>query len=180
METEKVIAVHLGRFAPYHLGHERTTRAMVEKYGIENSLVLIGSSNKFDERTPFTFEQRRDMVQRVFQDIQILDLPDVDPSKLKFEESTLDRWTHTVLDLQISLNARLKFCGGSNEDLEYLAPFFDTEILVDRSLPENQLSATEVREALIQGDTERLARILNPVNIQPVLAAFNQNKPQIS
>jgi nicotinamide mononucleotide adenylyltransferase len=179
METEKIISVHLGRFAPYHLGHEKTTREMINKYGQQNTLVLIGSSNKLDERTPFTFEQRREMIQRVFPDMQILGLPDVDTSKLKFDESTLETWTQTVLDLQKQLNARLRFCGGSREDLDYLAPHFETEVLIDRTIDGNQISATEVRKALHEKNLTTLSTILNPLNIEPVLTAFEQNKPKI-
>lgn len=173
--NNKVLATHLGRFAPYHLGHEKVTGAMIERHGVENCLVIVGSSNKFDIRTPFTFEQRRKLIQSVFPDIQIIDLPDIEESKLHFQPNTLDQWIKQVFELQSRLSRRLKFYTGSAEDVSYLTPHFETEVLVDRTIPENGSSATEVRQALLEDNNETLLRLVNPKLVDQTRDFFREN-----
>ncbi len=41
----KTLAVYCGRFNPVHAGHEAVINTMIEQFGIENIIVIIGSSN---------------------------------------------------------------------------------------------------------------------------------------
>ena len=114
----KVTGVQLGRVAPPHSGHEMIMREMLARHG-KDSLVMVGSSNVFNARTPFTFEQRRSLIRKIFPDIQIIGLPDIDRSRLLHSESTIPLWLEQIKAIQDGMNARFKFYGGSEEDLRF-------------------------------------------------------------
>ncbi len=157
-----ILAVQLGRFAPYHLGHQMVTEAMIQRHGIENCLIIIGSSNVLNDRTPFTFEQRKYFIQNIFQDIKIISIPDINPEVNQFEIKTLDTWLNEIEKLETKLEARFKFYGGSQEDLRYLSKVFETEVIVDRKSKGKNISATKVREAIIKKDIGSLINFVNP------------------
>ncbi len=54
--------VFLGRFAPFHLGHLASVKQMLVRHGRENSLLLIGSSNTIDDRTPWDYTLRKALI----------------------------------------------------------------------------------------------------------------------
>lgn len=55
--------LYIGRFQPFHKGHLSVIEFLFEKYGKENIVFAIGSSNKSHEfKNPFTFEERAEML----------------------------------------------------------------------------------------------------------------------
>lgn len=55
------VAVVIGRFQPFHVGHERVLKLAAQQ--ARRLIVLIGSSGRHPSpKNPFTFEQRRDMI----------------------------------------------------------------------------------------------------------------------
>ena len=59
--------IFIGRFQPLHLGHEHVIRQALEQ--AETVLVFVGSSNLARSvRNPFTFQERRQMIERTFAD----------------------------------------------------------------------------------------------------------------
>lgn len=178
METEiKEIGVQLGRFAPYHRGHEKLTQALIDRFGIENSLILAGSSNNFNwEKTPFTYEQRAEMIRAVFPNIKIEPLPDSQPQLATpdLAESSLDRWLKQIHDLQKEMRAKFVFVSASKSDIHFLEPHFETEILIDRN--GDGISATDVREQLITENRLALKEILHPEVTELALQFLEENK----
>jgi cytidyltransferase-like protein len=60
-------ALFIGRFQPFHLGHERVVRAGLAQ--VERVLLLIGSSNRArSTRDPWTFEEREHDSLRIFRE----------------------------------------------------------------------------------------------------------------
>ena len=69
------LLVFIGRFQPLHKGHERVIRKAFEKS--KNVLILIGSAETASSvRNPFSFEERREMIQAVFPDALIAGIND--------------------------------------------------------------------------------------------------------
>lgn len=72
----KTVGVVIGRFCPLHKGHMRLIEYTIEKYGLENSLVLIGSCNSnITLRTLFTYDDRRRWL-KYYPGLKICGIPD--------------------------------------------------------------------------------------------------------
>jgi nicotinamide-nucleotide adenylyltransferase len=69
------------RFRPVHLAHEALLEALVELAGPSGELVLgVGSSNRYDRRSPFTAAETRAMLRAVLGDrpgVTLVDVPDL-------------------------------------------------------------------------------------------------------
>ncbi len=138
-----MLHVYLGRFAPFHEGHKILLAKLIKEFGAVNCLVLIGSTNVLNERTPFTFKSRRKMLKKHFPDVRILPLPDIGGD---------EKWLDKLEDLEKNLGQKLVFYGGSLEDLKILSRRFETHVLVDRFTEGKGISATEIRKNLSSTD----------------------------
>ncbi len=90
LDDKKKIGM-IARWRPVHLGHQAIFRALCLSGG--DVLIGIGSSNRYNARNPFTFEETRDMIQLVlaeFSNYQISAVPDLDDGP---------RWRAMVKDL---------------------------------------------------------------------------------
>ncbi len=138
-----MLNVYLGRFAPFHEGHKILLTKLIKNFGVRNCLVLVGSTNVLNERTPFTFENRRKMIKKEFPAVKILPFPDIGSDEV---------WLDNIEELEKELGQKLIFYGGSSEDLKILARRFETHVLVDRFTKGKGISATEIRKKLISSD----------------------------
>lgn len=67
----------IGRFKPLHIGAEKLLKSACNKS--EFVMIGIGSSNKYNSRNPFTFEETKKMIDLVLKDFknyEILAVPD--------------------------------------------------------------------------------------------------------
>lgn len=157
----KNTAVFLGRFSPFQKGHMSVMDTMIKENGIKNCLVMIGSSNSYNSRTPFSYEQRKMMIRAYFPDVRIMPLPDIKPEKVFFDSNTNDQWLDNLKKIQNKLKTNFVFYGGGKEDLKILGERFETKVAVDRFCGQS-ISATEVREALNTDDMNKLNELLDP------------------
>ena len=90
-------ALFVGRFQPFHNGHLLVVQGMAKLCG--KIIIAIGSSQEKDtEKNPYSVSDRREMIQRALQavniipmkDVQIIDVPD---------QPKDDEWTKKVLGL---------------------------------------------------------------------------------
>lgn len=72
----KEISLFIGRFQPFHNGHLSVLKGMAK---ISDKIIIgIGSSNTHGTPDdPFTREERREMVQRALQEVNIIPMHDV-------------------------------------------------------------------------------------------------------
>lgn len=88
-------ALFVGRFQPFHNGHLDVIKEIINDPGIDKVKIAIGSSQEsFTQRNPFTFEERRLMIERHirdnftgtennrYSDISIYSLPDINRPKI--------------------------------------------------------------------------------------------------
>ncbi len=141
-----MLYVYLGRFSPFHEGHKMLLTKLINKFGIENCLVLIGSSNVLNERTPFKFETRKKMILKDFPDVKILPFADVDNDVV---------WLNNIKKLEKKLGQKFIFYGGSAKDLEVLSKGFETHVFIDRFTEGKGISGTQIRRSLISTDLDR-------------------------
>lgn len=83
------IVLFLGRFQPFHKGHLLALKKMHSKN--ETVLIGIGSSNKSNTfKNPFTFEERKQMIQAVLETEQlhcdIYPIPDTETHNLWIQQ----------------------------------------------------------------------------------------------
>lgn len=139
-----------------------TIDAMIKKFGIGNSIIMIGSSNSYTERTPYSFNERKKMIKTVYPDIKVVPIPDMQPYLPKFDGTTNDLWLNQIKKIEESMKVKFIFVGGSSKDLEVLALKFDTRVLIERKGRGHDISATAVRAALEKSDKLTLEKTLDP------------------
>lgn len=142
--------VFLGRFSPFHNGHKKVVDQMIAKYGLKKSLVMVGSSNVVNEKTPFTYKKRLKMIKSVFPDIKVLPIADVNND---------EDWLENISLIEKRLKTKFIFVGGSEKDLEVLSRKFPTEVVVDR-FDKKKISGTLVRGLIKNNETQALKEML--------------------
>jgi nicotinamide mononucleotide adenylyltransferase len=165
--------VLLGRFSPFHKGHQAEVEYMIEEHGIEKCLVMIGSSDSYNYRTPFTYEQRMTIIKAVYPEIKIIPLPDIKAKQIFFDGSTNQQWLASIKEIEKEMGVKFIFYGGSKEDLSVLSEAFETKIAVNRRKGHQEISATNVRRALDNHDDESLSRLLDP-KVIPLVKEYYQ------
>lgn len=162
--------VFVGRFNPIHLGHEAVIAKMLQQFGAENSLLILGSSNApFSLRNFFSAAERKKFIQIVFPDLAITGLSDF---------PTDAQWLTELDKLLLARKfdpAKTVFFGGCNADLAF---FLDAgrkcQILnrFDGTTP--TVSATQVRELL--SNDKSIKNFLNPLIASEVQEIFIQKQ----
>lgn len=105
-------ALFVGRFQPMHIGHLKAIKWILKKY--DKVIIIIGSSqDSFTEKNPFTFEERKKMIQNTLRSEQIqknkykiIGIPDVYDDK---------KWVNNILkkvkfDVVLTKNSWTKKC----------------------------------------------------------------------
>lgn len=130
--------VFLGRFQPMHNGHHQVIKEHREKY--DDFLVAIGSAGKKEERdNPLSFEERKDIIQSCFPDLEIVGIED----ESRDEEGN-QRWVQklverTEADAVISQNDLVK---------RLVKDHTDAELLEQELHDEKVYSGTEIRRRI--------------------------------
>ncbi len=86
----------VGRFQPFHNGHLMVVKGMVKTCG--KVIILVGSAQESrTERNPFTVAERREMIQRALQGVDIIPRYDVEIREIDDMESD-EEWTEAVIE----------------------------------------------------------------------------------
>lgn len=86
-------ALFVGRFQPFHLGHLKVIKWILEKY--DKIIIVIGSSQESNtEKNPFSVEERKEMINKTLkseniENYKIIEIPDVNDD---------DTWVKTILE----------------------------------------------------------------------------------
>jgi len=163
----KIIAVYCGRFNPIHKGHEMVIQEMINKFGIENSLIILGSANApFSLRHFFSYLERRNFIKTIFPEIKIVGLPDYDNNEMWLK--ALD----DIIDAVVPNSDReVVFFGGCEEDIDYfINDGRDCQIINRFNGRTPKISATEVRDCLIYGRS--LDDLINNIIIDEMRIIF--------
>jgi len=93
---EKPTCLFIGRFQPFHVGHLLVVKGMSKVCG--KIIIGIGSSEKkWTEKNPFTAEERRDMIQRALQGVDVIPTFDVNFVNLTDKDDDAE-WADHVLE----------------------------------------------------------------------------------
>lgn len=135
-------------------------------------LILVGSSNSISKRTPYTFEDRAEIIRVSFPSLEILPLPDGKPNLEYFDGSTNGMWLDNIENLAKNRNEEFVFYGGSKEDLAVLSERFETKVLVDRFVEGEDLSATKIRDLIANKEIEELKKYVDEKAIKLILEKY--------
>lgn len=166
MNTPSQKAVYIGRFNPLHLGHARVIDAMIQKYGVENCLLIVGSSNAdFSLRHFFSYHERKGFIKKAYPDLRIVGLPDYHHD---------GEWLAALDDILHAAGIdpkQVTFFGGCQEDIRF---FFDDNRVCEilNRFDGLKTSATEVRDALILG--KPLEGLVHPPLIPDIQSLFKE------
>lgn len=164
--------VYLGRFAPFHNGHKLLLGELVSRFGSESVLVMIGSTNTINRRTPYTYEDRKEILGVSFPNIEVLPLPDGKPNLVHFDGTTNEAWLDSIEEIARSREEEYVFYGGSTADLEVLAQRFRTEIIISREVL--NISATMIRSLIENNDLEKLVQLVDPNAVDIIISKFRK------
>jgi nicotinamide-nucleotide adenylyltransferase len=147
VETTRYAALGMvARWKPVHLGHAAVLRGLLAS--APRVLLGIGSSNRYDVRSPFTAAETRDMIRLVIGEapgVTILDVPDLGDGP---------RWRGMVADIFGALDAFVT-------DNPYVASLMRERYRVMRTVefvaPEDRVAidGTTVRRAMAKGEDWR-------------------------
>ncbi|MBI2085015.1 MAG: nicotinamide-nucleotide adenylyltransferase [Candidatus Aenigmarchaeota archaeon] len=141
-----MIALFVGRFQPFHLGHLHAIKKILEKY--DNILIAIGSANASRQRSnPFSFDERKKMAEvvlkeeNIFEGCKIVGLPDIPDDKKWAEE--IEKYD---FDVVVTGNDWTKKC--LEKDYKIAAPDF---------LEPEKYNATRIRNIIrLRGEWKHL------------------------
>lgn len=101
-------SLFIGRWQPFHEGHRR----LIMKS--KNPLIAIRDT-KIDSKNPYTYQQRKRMIRRVFPNIKIIKIPDISEVCFgrnvgyKIREIKLDKKTEAISATKIRKNDYLGY-----------------------------------------------------------------------
>lgn len=132
-------ALFIGRFQPFHLGHLKVIKWILEIY--DKIIIVIGSSQESNtDKNPFTAEERKEMINNTLkveniENYEIIGIPDVNDD---------DTWVKTVLEK------------ASFETVFSMNPWVDRcfkkfNIRVEGHLKFGDISASKIRELMNEG-----------------------------
>ena len=180
-----MLNIYIGKFQPFHLGHEYIINKMLDTYAIKNLIFICGSS--IDNLYPFTFEERKQMVINVLPKVKTLNLG----SRIYFLENIYNdnlwcknlyniicsEWQSIYETKQSNLDPSLvTIWSGSLDDISYLNEYHLTSLFEKRILERDKifdgLSATKIRESK---DKKFIKKYTNKLNHNMILKKLIKN-----
>lgn len=150
--TNKKVAIFIGRFQPFHLGHQHVVEKAYQSNKYKQIVFLLGSSEQArTPKNPFTFEERKKMISSTLDSLQIDNKEEIKVNILPIHDFIYDnqKWIAEVQnqissvvkeDDEIVLIGNIK-----DETSEYLKYFPQYETDFTAGLTKNKLSATDLR-----------------------------------
>ena len=142
------VGLFVGRFQPFHRGHESIVRKMLEE--CDKVIIAIGSAQAAStESNPFRYDYRRSMIQKVFPEYfnRIIILGITDRTNPCDDESWGEYLLNTIYQ-NINLKPDAIYQGIEAKHNHWFDSFDIHIVNIDRGLLE--VSATEIRKAILE------------------------------
>lgn len=166
---EGKFVVYVGRFNPVHLGHQAIINAIIESS--PRHLILVGScNNPVSYRHLFSFESRLNYLRTLCPQGSFAPLPDFPDNESWF--AAMD----SLIELAGGNPKHALYIGGSKEDIEFYGLFERETFIINRytghTLP---ISASEVRDALIENRLEDLSKLVDGKICKTLIEDFKKS-----
>lgn len=162
------IGVYLGRFQPLHNMHEHVIKQVIDDFGYENSILIIGSAHTQNEKNVYSLETRREMIKNVFpkfKNIYALDDYYDDIVWLNKFISILKEFDKDIVYSDVVI-----YCG-SYDDVSFFKKIPETSQFqfkcFNRDL--SAISATKIRNAINNNDIEYIKANVNIRNFNIIM-----------
>jgi cytidyltransferase-like protein len=151
----------VGRFQVFHLGHEQMIRKSIET--CDKTLVFIGSSQEsLTQKNPFSYDFRKEIISEIFSDeitsgiMKICPLQDIgvgnNGSWGNYVFSSAKKELGYYPDLLVSGKENRRVNWFEDEDIKI------SELYIPKSV---DISATKIRESIVNGDIELWKKYTN-------------------
>lgn len=177
------LLVFVGRFQPYHIGHEAVISDALER--ADKVMVLIGSSNRARSlRNPFTYDERIELISKVHPyevntgQLLLRPLPDVlynDEAWTSNVQRTVDRVVDDIAE-ELGHAPRIGLIGHAKDGTSYYLKLFPQWEAVDVEHEVGVFNATDIRSAYFQG-APVIPRDIVPEEVAEWLRAFMHTDP---
>jgi bifunctional NMN adenylyltransferase/nudix hydrolase len=170
------LAVFIGRFQPFHRGHERVVREGLAL--AHRVLVLVGSSNRQrSTRDPWTFDERKKLLLSAFSKeeqahIAVRPLPDAPYHENGWLASVQNAAAAELAQAGALSSAQVLLLGCVKDASSYYLKSFPQWTFITSDGP--PMDATDVRKALFAGDVERTEKMVPPA-VYTQLKAFAES-----
>jgi len=93
--TKKEYGVFIGRCQPFHLGHQ----AILNEIMLDGKkpIIILGSSDKKDERNPLSFKERKYLINKVYNDNEVIIIEQPD-------NEDWDTWVEEIIETLSSIS----------------------------------------------------------------------------
>ena len=139
------ICLFVGRFQPFHNGHLSVLKGMVKV--CSKVVVGIGSSDGVMSDNPFTTQERREMIQRALQDVDIIPAYDVELVDMP-DETDDEAWARRCVELA---GGEVSAVWTGNEWTKKCFASIDVRIQEIKEVP--GISAAEVRRRMLDDES---------------------------
>lgn len=146
----QTIGVYIGRCNPLHLGHEAVIDRMIAEHGDRCLFILWSSNVILSAHDPFLYSERESFAKILYPDLCIAPLPDypTDAERLQKLDEIIQIYFPDISKEHIVFRA------GAEEEVSRLVDDGRQIRIVDRFSWETPIvSATQVREALVRGES---------------------------
>lgn len=150
--TNKKVAIFIGRFQPFHLGHQHVVEKAYQSNKYKQIVFLLGSAEQArTPKNPFTFEERKKMISSTLDSLQIDNKEEIKVNILPIHDFIYDnqKWIAEVQNQIASVvkeEDEIVLIGNiKDETSEYLKYFPQYETDFTAGLVKNKLSATDLR-----------------------------------
>jgi len=151
-------AVFLGRFQPFHNGHESVVKKYRDDY--DEFSIVVGSSEK--ERTkhnPLSFQERKNVIHECFPDLEVESLSDEEKDE-KGNKKWISKLEETGADKVISGNNLVQRLVEEHSDMEIKEPdMHDPEIYSGAEIRRRVRSGEEWRYLIPRCAQEKLEEL---------------------
>lgn len=161
------LLVFVGRFQPFHLGHQAVIDLALQR--AKNVLVLVGSANApRSPRNPFSYDERKQMIRATIPDERLIIRPIGD--HLYNDPAWIAAVQHEVYDVLDTLgpaSKRLGIIGHAKDHSSYyltIFPGYEVLNVAGVTSPTGELiNATEIREAILANNRAKIEYIPHAV-----------------
>lgn len=162
--------VFIGRFEPLHIGHcDVITSALKQS---KRLILLVGSAHQPRTiKNPWTFEERREMIARFADDMNIADRIVVLPLRDYSSDQLWAAEVQNLVDGVVPFNASVALIGHSKDASSYYLNMFPQWSRVEHDMSIH-VSATDLRKVLFQDLTVQFLRGVLPDSSYQFIAEF--------
>lgn len=149
----KIGLIH-GRFQPFHKGHKFLVDRMLKECDV--GVILIGSVGKKDKKNPFSLEERKEVIRKIYKkDKKLFIGANID---LDSPYSKNAQWDVVLSSCVLSLVGELPTKVYSGKD--YSVPWKRVKIKINKFKRYDDISGTDIKKLIYEKNFEKVKELV--------------------